>query len=104
MDIMFVQGTIDSLRTLTRQNGALTQQNSQLINEVAKEDTLNSAKEAILDAVNNAKPEINLSGVAQESTLQEIKNTLGVVDDKTFVAMTEEEITNELTNIWGTMI
>ena len=101
---MFIQETIDSLRTLTRQNGALTKQNSQLINDIVKEDTLNAAKEEILDAVNNAKPEINLSGVAQESTLQEIKNTLGVVDDKTFVAMTEEEITSELTDIWGTMI
>ena len=83
MDITFVQETIDSLRTLTRQNGALTQQNSQLINEVAKEDTLNSAKEEILDAVNNAKPEINLSGVAQESTLQQILSRSAHYDSNT---------------------
>ena len=76
MDINFIQETIDSLRTLTQQNGALTRQNSQLINEVAKEFTLNSAKEEILTAVENTKPEVDLSRVAQESTLQQVKNAV----------------------------
>lgn len=53
MDINFIQETIDSLRTLTRQNGALTRQNSQLINEVAKESTINTKAEEIKQTVEN---------------------------------------------------
>lgn len=69
----------------------------------AKEQTLLDSKAEILDAIGGIElPEVNVEGVAKESTLQEIKNTLGVVDDKTFVAMTDEEITNELTDIWNT--
>lgn len=70
MDINFIQETIDSLRTLTQQNGALTRQNSQLINEVAKESTINTKAEEIKQAVEN----IDLSSL--ENKMEEGVNNL----------------------------
>ena len=70
MDINFIQETIDSLRTLTQQNGALTRQNSQLINEVAKESTINTKAEEIKQAVEN----IDLSPL--ENKMEEGVNNL----------------------------
>ena len=77
MDINFIQETIDSLRTLTQQNGALTRQNSQLINEVAKESTINTKAEEIKQAVEN----IDLSSL--ENKIDNIK--LPEIDISTFV-------------------
>lgn len=70
MDINFIQETIDSLRTLTQQNGALTRQNSQLINEIAKESTINTKAEEIKQAVEN----IDLSSI--ENKMEEGVNNL----------------------------
>ncbi len=70
MDINFIQETIDSLRTLTQQNGALTRQNSQLINEAAKESTINTKAEEIKQTVQN----INLSSL--ENKMEEGVNNL----------------------------
>ena len=70
MDINFIQETIDSLRTLTQQNGALTQQNSQLINEIAKESTINTKAEEIKQTVQN----IDLSSL--ENKMEEGVNNL----------------------------
>lgn len=83
MDINFIQETIDSLRTLTRQNGALIQQNSQLINETVKESTLDAKTEEIKQAVQNAKPEIDTTELAKESTLQELLNRSAYYDSAT---------------------
>ena len=44
--------------------------------EVATETTLNSAKEEILTAVDNAKPEIDLTEVAKETTLNSAKEEI----------------------------
>ena len=77
MDINFIQETIDSLRTLTQQNGALTRQNSQLINEIAKESTINTKAEEIKQAVEN----IDLSSL--ENKIDNIK--LPEIDISTFV-------------------
>lgn len=66
---MFIQETIDSLRTLTQQNGALTRQNSQLINETAKESTINTKAEEIKQTV--AKEETLNNSVAALSALIE---------------------------------
>lgn len=70
MDINFIQETIDSLRTLTQQNGALTRQNSQLINEIAKESTINTKAEEIKQTVEN----IDLSSL--ENKMEEGVNNL----------------------------
>ena len=43
--------------------------------DVAKETTLNSAKEEILTAVENAKPEVDLSGVAKQGEKPEATNS-----------------------------
>lgn len=100
MDINFIQETIDSLRTLTQQNGALTRQNSQLINEVAKESTINTKAEEIKQTVENIDlsplenkmeegvsnlsnkidniklPEIDTTELAKESTLNQVSSKL----------------------------
>lgn len=70
MDINFIQETIDSLRTLTQQNGALTRQNSQLINEIAKESTINTKAEEIKQTVEN----IDISSL--ENKMEEGVNNL----------------------------
>ena len=92
---MSAQEELIKLRTLVQQNGALVKQQEGFI------AAINSLEEKMGDI---QLPEIDFTGVAQESTLQEIKNTLGVVDDKTFMAMTDEEIIAELTDIWNTMV
>lgn len=123
MDINFIQETIDSLRTLTRQNGALTRQNSQLINEVAKESTINTKAEEIKQAVENIdlsslenKMEEgvnNLSNKIDNIKLPEIDTTelasknlerfFGITAATEYTAMTNEEIESELTTFWNTL-
>ena len=76
MDINFIQETIDSLRTLTQQNGALTRQNSQLINEIAKESTINTKAEEIKQTVEN----IDLSSL--ENKMEEgVSNLSNKIDN-----------------------
>ena len=107
MDIMFIQETIDSLRTLTRQNGALTKQNSQLINDIAKESALNSAKEEILTAVENAKPEVDLSGMAQEATSASILSAINSIFTSMYKGVPivsqagDSTIAPNVWNVWG---
>lgn len=119
MDINFIQETIDSLRTLTQQNGALTRQNSQLINEVAKESTINTKVEEIKQVVENIDlsslenkmeegvnnlsnkldniklPEIDTSNIASK----DLERFFGVKPIEGYEFMTPEEVCSELEEI-----
>lgn len=87
---------------------------------VAKEATLNSAKAEIITAIDNAKPEIDLTEVAKESTLtsakaeilnavenaggsKNLEDFFGVVPDDSEEIITDEEITQELEDIFNTI-
>ncbi len=99
MDINFIQETIDSLRTMTQQNGALTRQNSQLLNEIAKESTFIDKAEEIKAEIKNAKPEIDTSNIASK----DLERFFGVKPIETYEFMTEEEVCSTLEEIMTTM-
>ena len=90
MDINFIQETIDSLRTLTQQNGALTRQNSQLINDIAKESTINTKAEEIKQAVEN----IDLSSL--ENKMEEgVNNLSNKIDNITLPEIDTTELAKQ---------
>lgn len=66
---------------------------------VAKEDTLNSAKEEILTAVENAKPEIDTSELASK----DLERFFGVKPIDGYEFMTAEEVCSTLEEIMTTM-
>ena len=66
---------------------------------VAKESTLTSAKEEIIEAVNSAQVEIDTSNLASKN----LDDFFGVVADTSEEAITDEEITQELEDIFNTI-
>ena len=67
------------------------------LTEVAKEATLNSAKEEIIEAVNSAQVDIDTSNLASKN----LEDFFGVVPDDSEEIMTNEEITQELEDIFN---
>ena len=67
--------------------------------EGATEATLTSAKEEIIEAVENAKPEIDTSALASKN----LEDFFGVVPDDSEEVITDEEITQELEDIFNTI-
>ena len=66
---------------------------------VAKESTLTSAKEEIIEAVNRAQLDIDTSNLASKN----LEDFFGVVADTSEEAITDEEITQELEDIFNTI-
>ena len=66
---------------------------------VAKESTLTSAKEEIIEAVNSAQLDIDTSNLASKN----LEDFFGVVADTSEEAITDEEITQELEDIFNTI-
>lgn len=71
--IQGIQAVKDAIDTIPATD--LTQL-EQAVAETAKDTTLNSAKDEIITAVNNAKPDIDLSAVAKETTLATAKDEI----------------------------
>lgn len=70
------QEQIEKLRTLQEQLDSA-------LHETAQESTLLAESAAIKQAIASAKPEVDLSGVAQESTLQQLLNRSAHYDSTT---------------------
>lgn len=66
---------------------------------VAKESTLTSAKEEIIEAVNSAQVEIDTSNLASKN----LEDFFGVVADDSEEIITDEEVTQELEDIFNTI-
>ena len=66
---------------------------------VAKETTLLSAKEEIIEAVKNAQVDIDTSNLASKN----LEDFFEVVPDDSEEIMTDEEITQELEDIFNTI-
>ena len=66
---------------------------------VAKEESLLSAKEEIIEAVNSAQVDIDTSNLASKN----LEEFFGVVADDSEEAITDEEITQELEDIFNTI-
>lgn len=67
--------------------------------EVAKESTLTSAKEEIIEAVNSAQVDIDTSNLASKN----LEEFFEVVSDDSEEIITDEEITQELEDIFNTI-
>lgn len=69
------------------------------LSAIAKETTLTSAKEEIIEAVNNAQVDIDTSNLASKN----LEDFFGVVPDDSEEIITDEEITQELEDIFNTI-
>ena len=84
---------------LIAKEATLTQGIQDLKNATAKEATLNSAKEEIIEAVNSAQVEIDTSNLASKN----LEDFFEVVPDDSEEAITDDEITQELEDIFNTI-